>query len=238
MKKVLIFASVLLLLFSCSPSHYVVPLNRKDKAVSFNLGGPLISYSGAVIPVPFSSLTYAYGLKKNTTVYGGLHATSLVYGVIQTELGLTHQLRYWSHRKMGLTISPNINFMLDKWEWNYKLYPQLDANLYWHFKGEPHQHCDCKGKGESAMYMYVGLSNWVELATKRYDGVAQPTNLFLLPQLGINMGGEHWKYNLEMKYMGLGASNNNTIVAYKNPISTKGAIGVYFTVSRIIAATK
>ncbi len=88
------------------------------------------------------------------------------------------------------------------------------------------------------MYIYIGVSNWVELATKRYDGVSQPTNLFLLPQLGINMGGEHWKYNLEMKYMGLGASNNNTVVSYVNPISDKGAIGVYFTVSRIIAATK
>jgi hypothetical protein len=238
MKKILLFASAFLLLFSCSPSHYVVPLNKKESAVSFNLGGPLISYSGMVIPVPFSSLTYGYGLKKNTTVFGVVHATSMAYGVIQTELGLTHQLKYWDTKKIGFTISPNINFMVDKWEWNYKIYPQLDANFYWYFKGEPHQRCDCRGQRKSSMYLYAGISNWFELSTKRYAGVSQPSNLILIPQLGINLGTDYWKYNFEVKYMGLGTPNNNTVVTYVNPISDNGAIGVYFTVSKIIAAKK
>ena len=238
MKKIFIFACVLLFLFSCSPSHHVVPLNKKEKAVSFNLGGPLISYSGSVIPVPFSSFNFAYGLKKNTTIFGGLHSTSLAYGVIQTELGLTHQLQYWDFKKIGLTISPNINFMLDKWEWNYKVYPQFDVNFYWFLKGEPHQHCDCRGKAGRAIYLYGGVSNWFEFSTKRYDGVSQPTNYILMPQLGIIMGGESWRYNVELKYMGLGTPNNNTVVSYVNPISDKGAIGVYFTVSKIIAPKK
>lgn len=238
MKKVLLLAVTLASLFSCSPSHFVVPLNRKDHAVSVNLGGPLIEYSGKVIPVPLSSITYGYGLKKKTTLFAGLHATSLAYGVIQTELGLTHQLNYWETSKIGLSISPNINFMLDKWEWNYKLYPQLDINAYWFFKGEPNRHCDCRGAFKGAAYLYGGIGNWFEFSTKRYGGTTQPTNWILTPQLGVNFGSDTWKFNVELKYMGLGVPNDNTVVTYFNPISDKGVIGAYLSIQKIIIAKK
>jgi hypothetical protein len=236
--RTIIAVCTLVTLFSCSPSQFVVPLNKKDHAVGVNLGGPLIEYSGSVIPVPFSSIIYGYGLQKRTTLFGALHTTSLAYGVIHTELGLTRELKYWEGSKVGLSFSPKINFMIDKWEWNYKLYPQIDLNAYWFFRGEPHRRCDCRGQFKGSAYLYAGLGNWFELSTKRYGDVAQQTNWVLMPQLGVNFGTDSWKYNFELKYMGFGVPNDNTVVTYFNPISDKGVMGVYFTVHKIIIAKK
>ncbi len=236
MRYLFILAIAALTITSCSPSHFVVPLQRKSHAVNFSLGGPLINYSNLVIPVPFASLQYGYGWKKKTTVYGGLQLTSAAFGVVHTELGLTHQLFYRTDNKLGLSVSPTFNLMYDKWENHFKFYPQFDMNLYWHFKGENRGSCDCTGEGKTFMYAYVGASNWIELATKRLDGLNQSTNLIFMPQVGINMGSASWKFNFEVKYMGLGTTNNNTVVEYFNPISDKGAIGAYLSVTKIITA--
>ncbi|MCX6181692.1 MAG: hypothetical protein NT150_07185 [Bacteroidetes bacterium] len=232
------FAFVFLLFFiaSCAPSRYVVPLKRHEHSVSLNLGGPLINFSGLVIPVPFTSVNYAYGWKKETTVFGSLHPTALAYGVGQIELGLVHRVHYFEGSKIGISLSPVLNFMMDRWEWNPRLYPQLDLNMYWNFAGDLSRHCDCPGDKDASAYMYFGISNWVDLHKTRANNQAQPQNWFLVPQLGINAGGASWRYSLEFKYMGLFTPNNNVVVSYYNPISTSGAIGVYATVYKTFGA--
>ena len=39
--------------YSCAPSRIIKPLNKGEKAVSINAGGPLIGFAGTKIPVPF-----------------------------------------------------------------------------------------------------------------------------------------------------------------------------------------
>ncbi|MFM7024277.1 MAG: hypothetical protein ACKOXB_14995 [Flavobacteriales bacterium] len=233
MKKLSPLLLLVIFIASCAPSRHVVPLARKEHAVSVNLGGPLINYSGLVIPVPFTSVNYAYGWKKNTTVFGSLHPTALAYGVGQVELGLVHRIHYFEGSKLGLTTSPVLNFMIDRWEWNPRLYPQVDFNLYWNFAGDVAHHCDCPGDKATSAFAYVGVSNWIDLHKTRANGEPQPQNWFLIPQLGINAGSRSWRYSLELKYMGLFTRNDNVVVSYYNPLSTTGTIGVYASVYKI-----
>jgi hypothetical protein len=230
------FFFLLVMLASCAPSRYVVPLKKKEQSLSMNLGGPLINFHDLVIPVPFTSINYAYGWKKNTTVFGALHPTALAFGVGQMELGLVHRVHYFEGSKIGISASPVLNLMLDRWEWNLRVYPQVDVNVYWNFMGDLSRHCDCPGDKKTTAYVYLGFTNWFELNRTRANNQAQPNNWLLAPQVGINMGTASWKYSLEVKYMGLFTNNNDVVVSYFNPISSTGAIGAYFTVYKIFAA--
>jgi hypothetical protein len=236
MKKCFPFVFLLIFIASCAPSRYVIPLKRGEQSVSFNMGGPLINYSGLVIPVPFTSVNYAYGWKKQTTVFGSVHPTALAYGIGQVELGLVHRIHYFEGSKIGISASPVLNMMLDKWDWNFRVYPQLDLNVYWNFAGDLSRHCDCPGDKKASAYAYLGVTNWIELNRTRANGQPQPQNWLLAPQIGINAGSASWRYSLEFKYMGLFSRNDDVVVSYYNPISTTGAIGVYFTVYKIFAA--
>lgn len=236
MKKLFPFVFVLIFIASCAPSRYVVPLKRKEHAVSVNMGGPLINYSGLVIPIPFTAVNYAYGWKKNTTVFGSLHPTALAYGVGQMELGLVHRLKYFERSKIGISTSPVLNMMVDRWDWNFKVYPQVDLNVYWNIRGDLSRHCDCPGDKATSAFLYLGVSNWFELNTTRANGQPQPQNWLPVPQFGINAGSSSWRYSFEIKYMGLFTRNDDVVVDYYNPLSTTGAIGAYLTVYKIFAA--
>ena len=236
MNKFFSFIFFLIFIASCAPSRYVVPLERGQHSVSLNLGGPLINYSNMVIPIPFTSINYAYGWKKNTTVFASLHPTALLYGVGQIEMGLVNRVKYFQKSKIGISVSPVANILTDKWQWNLKVYPQLDLNIYWNFRGDLSHHCDCPGDKKTSAYLYFGVTNWFELSRTRANGQTQSQNWFFAPQLGVNVGGSSWKTSLEFKYMGMFTRNDDVVVSYYNPFSNMGAIGVYLTVYKIFAA--
>ncbi|MBL4594071.1 MAG: hypothetical protein JKX68_09685, partial [Flavobacteriales bacterium] len=116
---------------SCMPSRIVRPLDKGQKAVGAHLGGPLIGFTGTTIPMPFTSIMYAQGITEKTTVFGSIHITSLLFGVIQTDIGACHNLYYNDSSRIGLSVTPAINMAYDKWEGKFKLWPQVDVNMYW-----------------------------------------------------------------------------------------------------------
>ena len=48
---------------------------------------------------------------------------------MHVDLGITKGLMKQKWLAPGISISPVTNFILDKWEGNFRLYPQIDANL-------------------------------------------------------------------------------------------------------------
>ena len=203
--------------FSCAPSRVVRPLNKGEKTVSFNLGGPLIHFSGAAIPMPLTSVMYARGISQKTTAFASLHLTSLAFGVFQTDVGICRQLYYNPEQKFGISANPVLNFAVDRWEGNKRLWPELDINLYKEF-GKRH-------------LLYGGVSNWLELNGNRPHGEKQADRLFINPHLGYGYSKRKWNYNLEVKWLAPGKANQPNVAEYIG-INHQGALGVYFNFTR------
>src|ERR1035437_5357458 len=153
MKKIFSVSSfALLFLFSsCTPSSLVRPLDKGQKVVSASLGGPLIGFAGTTIPVPLTSVMYAQGITNKTSVFGSVHPTSLLFGVFQTDIGICQGLYYNDSLRIGFSVNPALNLAFDKWEKQFKCWPQLDVNMYWNIK-------------PNKSFLYAGVENWFELA--------------------------------------------------------------------------
>src|ERR1022692_1070902 len=136
-KKCLAIISAVWLFGSCAPARYVKPLDKGQTAVSASFGGPLILYGNTTIPVFLTSLAAGYGFNAGLTGFAGLHTTSLLFGVFQTDLGIVKQLRKQDGWIPGVTVSPVANLMIDKWQGKFSFFPQLDANAYWNYPRKP-----------------------------------------------------------------------------------------------------
>jgi hypothetical protein len=207
------------LISACAPSRFVKPLDKGQKAISAHLGGELIKFGGAVIPIPFTSLAYGQGLSAKTTCFGSLHLTSALFGNFQTDFGLVHQLYRNDSLKIGVTISPVINFMCHAFKEDARLFPQLDVNVYHDY-------------GKRKNFVYLGVSNWADLTKTRAHGEKQQYHYILSPQFGNTFVRSKWNYTLELKYIAPGINNKYVVAEYYNPLSKMGALGFYFAATR------
>jgi hypothetical protein len=208
----------LIFLSSCAPSRFVKPLEKGQKAVNVHLGGPLIGFAGTTIPIPFTSITGAYGLKDNLTVFMGLHTTALAFGVFQTDIGMVKQLKAQNNFLPAITITPALNLAVDKWKGHFKCWPQLDLNGYWHIRKKSH-------------FTYLGLSNWFELSGMKAHDEKQTIHWIWNPHLGQSFVFEKWLYNLEIKYLASTTKNLPNVVDFKS-FGNTGAVGVFISVTR------
>ena len=208
----------LALTFSCTPTRYVKPLQKKEIAVSAHLGGPFIGFAGAIIPVPFTSVGAAYGLRENVTVYSNFHVTSALFGTIQWDMGGLYAPLKPDKWKPGLSFSFTGNFAVDKWEGNFKFWPQLDINAYWEYS---------KKRGS---FVYTGLSNWFETALQSAHGEKQRLHWIPALQVGHTFQWTKWDFNTEFKYAGLNV-RSDVVVDYKS-FGKYGAPAIYLGVTR------
>lgn len=207
-----IFA-LLPLLWGCSPSPLVKPLNVHETRIDAHFGGPFIAYGDSTIPMPLSSVNVAHGVSSDLSVFTGLHTTALAYGLIQNNTGVVYRLRSSNGKTPGISISPALNSMLDVWEWNGRLYPSLDANLYW----QTHQ---------GQLLSYLGVANWFELKQTRAHGEDQPTHWIPALHSGARWHFQHWDAGVEFKWLAPFTDNRNIVVDYKIP-ANHGAWGIY-----------
>lgn len=225
--SITIWTALLLSASACSVSRYVEPLEHKQHAVNASVGGPLARVPGiGVMPLPVSSLGYAYGLHKNATVYGNWHTTAAVFGVVQLELGAS--VRWWQHENgsMGVSTQHGFHWMMDVFEKNHRLYPTLDANYYWHYLQKTTQkRTESERKWNN--YVYGGMSNWFDLRATKAHGLEQTSQLIFAPQIGHVFKGKHWDIFTEFKLLGPGKANDKVVVDYISPLRDKGALGVY-----------
>ena len=209
---------ILLFLFACSPSRFVKPLNKKQQAADISLGGPLIGYGAATIPVPFITATYGYGIDSSLTAFGAVNITSALFGNVQCELGVTKQILKQKQYIPALSISPVANIIYRPHA-PFKFYPQVDINLFWEY-------------GKRKNLFYVGVNNWFELATKRTFDIKQKNNWFVTPMLGHSFSGKKWNVNIEAKIIAPNLSNEKIVVDYKTPFKKHGAFGIYLGYTR------
>jgi hypothetical protein len=218
-----IFLGLSIAIFSCSPVRYAKNLEYKEHAVQASFGGPIIGVPGiGSIPMPLTSLGYAYGVKEKTTLYGNWHTTAALFGVAQFDAGVTQNL--WKNEKMGISISPSFNTAVDVFEKNFKFWPILEANYYWDYK------TFTKNETNRTFYLYTGFSNWFELNGLRAHDLKQDDRILFNPHVGTVYDGKKWSYSLEMKFLAPYKSNENIILDYKSPLGNHGALGAYFSV--------
>lgn len=213
-----LITATLLAAMSCNTTRVVKPIEKGTLQVGANLGGPLITMGSLPIFMPLSSVHAAYGLKEKTTAFASLHTTALLFGVYQTDLGITQQVLQQKGMIPGISVSPIANMMIDQWKGIFSLYPQLDINAYWNYKNKPH-------------FFYTGLNNWIELRRTRAHN--QPQDLVVMPawHLGHQWSGNKYNIQLEMKYIGFTQSNKDIVVDYISP-GNNGTLGLFFSINR------
>ncbi|MFM7725923.1 MAG: hypothetical protein ACKO7B_04420 [Flavobacteriales bacterium] len=210
--RILLFLA-LALIAACSPVTLVKPLEKNQWAASATLGGPLIGFGSAVIPVPFTSLGAAYGINERTSVSARIHTTAALFGVAQIDAGYLRQIRKQQGAIPGISAMGQGTFMVDRWKGIARFYPQLDLNAWWDV-------------GQKGHYCYTGLSSWYELQSKGTGDRNQPANW--IPAWNVGFCREHirWSTRFELKYMAPFSSHESLTVDYKAPGSA-GAVGVF-----------
>ena len=162
--RIYVFIFLALTVLSCAPSRFIEPLSKNQQALSFNIGGSLIDYGGTTIPVPLTSLTYAYGLSNNLTAFGSLHTTSLIFNNLQTEVGVLSQIRGQENYIPGLSSVLALNYITELSLGNSKLWPQIDGNAYWNLNNNKHR-------------LHLGYSIWIDtdMIDENKIGIINPT---------------------------------------------------------------
>lgn len=220
MKKVAVFIIATLIfsiLFQCAPSRFVKPLKKNEQAASFSFGGPVIGYAGAAIPIPFTTLAYAYGISERLTLFSGLHLTSLAFGNAQFDLGGTYGI--WGNAKNGISTSLALQTAAGLGKSNsFRIWPSADLNYYYH-------------PNAKASYAYVGINSWFELSKEKAH--AEPIQRHAIPnlQIGYTLVKAKFQHQFEFKYLGLGIANLPGVVAYKG-FGGKGSMGIYYSIIR------
>lgn len=205
-------------LFSCAPARFIKPLHKKQHAANLSLGGPLIKYGTATIPIPFLTANYGYGIDSTLTGFAAFNITSALYGNFQMELGATKQVLQQKKYLPGLSFTPVLNIIYKNQDAK-KIYPQLAINAFWEY-------------GKRKNFVYVGVDNWFELAPERQYEIKQRNHWIFMPMIGHSFTGKKWNFNLEAKVIAPNLSNEKLIVDYVTPLNTKGAFGVYLGVTR------
>ena len=216
--KLILFLLVVYSFQNCAPSRFIKPLAKKQQAASFSFGGPLIKFAGTPIPIPFTTLAYAYGLTNNATVFGSLHTTSLLFGNLQTDVGTTFKI-IEKETKFGISATPALQIAYNMRNTaGFKLWSTLDANAYFHLKQKP-------------SYIYLGMNSWVEFA--KYKAHEQPQQRHVIPNLhaGYQLVKSKWQHQFELSYLGIGIPNKPGVVDYIG-ISGKGTLGFYYSLIR------
>jgi hypothetical protein len=218
MRIKIFFFTTICCLFACSPAKFVKPLAKKQSAISLSLGGPLIKYGPATIPIPFLTANYGYGIDSTLTAFASVNITSALFGNAQLEIGATKQILKQNKYFPALSISPVANIIYKNKDAR-KFYPELAINAFWEY-------------GKHKNLVYVGIDNWFELSGKRQYDVKQNNHWMFMPTIGHSFNRKKWNINLEAKIIAPNLSNEKLVVDYQTPFKTHGAFGVYFGCTR------
>ena len=217
-KTVVLYLVGLVVMVSCAPARFVKPLQKNQQAVNLALGGPLFKYGAAVIPMPFLSATYGYGIDSTLTGFAAVNVTSALYGNVQLEVGATKQVLQQSGRIPAISVTPVANLIYRNKDAK-KFYPQLDVNAFWEFNAKRN-------------LLYAGISNWFELAGKKAHEQEQAKKWLISPQVGQTFIRKKWDFTIEAKVMAANVTYESNVVDYKSPLGKRGAFGIYFGYTR------
>lgn len=209
------FIVSLLSLAFCTPSRYVKPLQKKQGAASFSFGGPLIKFSNAPIPIPFTTLGYGRGVTDKITAFGNLHMTSLLFGNLQADAGCSIGLKS-DDSHYGFSVSPAVQVAYNlRNKTGFRLWPTLDLNAYLH-------------PNKKNSYAYAGVNSWFELSAKKAHDQTQVRRLIPNTHLGYVFVRTKWQHQFELAYLAMGIANTPGVVEYIG-VSGKGSLGIHYS---------
>ena len=215
--RILLFVSIALLA-SCSPVSMVKPLQKKQWAATATVGGPLVGFGGAVVPVPFTSVGAAYGVDSVSTLALRVHTTAALFGVGQIDGAYLRQWRGQEGGIPGISTVVQATYMVDRWEGNSRFYPSLDVNAWWDV-------------GKKGSFIYTGITSWYELKKIGTADRVQEHRWIPALNLGYTRSRGKWNTNFECKYLAPFTSHESLTVDYKAP-GSNGAFGVYVGFTR------
>lgn len=218
MKKCFISLFLLALLslciYSCAPTRAVMPLCMKENRLSASVGGPLIKYGDAVMPIPNTSITYSRGITDSITLFTTIYPTTALFGNVHIELGINRYLVNNDSAKFAVTVAPSLHYM--RKDSIGKVYPQIDFNFV---KRNPY----------NENYYYAGISNWFEPGTRQVNGERQTNIWFPSPQIGYVWNTEKgFMFQAEFKYLVPFRRNDTGPIEYVGPLMPYGGMGLYF----------
>ena len=208
--------SFLFLITGCAPTRFVEPLKKEQLAVGGNIGGPIINYGGAPVPIPMSAIEVGYGIKDNLTVHGGIHTTAMLFGNAQMDAGITYKFLDQKKYIPNLSVSPSFNFVVDPGDRKAKFWPILDLNAYWNY-------------GEKKHYFYVGFNNYFELSPRMANDQPQKYPLIFSPQIGHILKGKNrsWELSAELKFIAPYMKNTSAFLPFDSVTGNYGGTGLY-----------
>lgn len=217
-KTGVIIVLVVFMLTKCAPSRYVKPLKKNEQVVSFTLGGPIIQFAGAPIPIPFTTLGYAYGLNDKVSIYSHLNTTSLLFGNLQFDAGTTIGL-YEKEKIFGFSMAPALQLVTSlKAQNSFRIFPNCDLNFYYHPK-------------QKESYLYSGLNTWFDLSSEKAHHEPQKTHIIPNLHLGYVIIFNKWNHQFQLAYLGIGIANLPNVVTYIG-IKNKGSFGFHYGLTR------
>jgi len=209
-------AITLILLASCASIKTIEPMQKGEKKLTADLGGPLIRFSGIPIFMPLSSLGGAYGINNNVSAFASLHTTSLMYRTLQLETSVNTSL--YRFGKSGISANWGAYTFFTLRDSKMAFYPYADFNYYLHYHAKPH-------------YAYFSFTPIFEIHRKKaFD---EPLNSRMIPNLtlGHRWVSEKHEWGVELKWLNFVADNRNIVVDYIAP-GKKGALGLYFSFTK------
>jgi hypothetical protein len=214
--RTFILLTAMVIYQACTPTRLVKPLKKNETAVGAGLGGPLIKFSGAVIPIPYITANAAHGVTDKVSLTGSVHLTSALFGVAQFETGALFSLWDKDSLKQGITLLTNLNTAFNSHD--FKLWPQTDLNYYYSFSEK--------------RSVYGGLSCWYEPDLNGPHDTRLKS--FIVPslQFGYLLNRGTWTWQAEAKIIAPTTNNDPVVVDYVTPLGHAGAFGVYFTVAK------
>ncbi len=215
-----LYSLVAVFLWQCAPVRQVVPLPAEATEVRASLGGPVIHFAGAVLPIPFTSVGLDHGVRENLTVGGTIYPTAWLFGAFQVDAHVLYGLRSAGQKcwQPGVSVGAALNYTIERWEWQQGFWPEVDLNLWWPMG--------------SHSLVYGGLSNWFELKKFRAHDQPQPYHWIWNPHVGLQWGRGKRRFQLEMRMLAPFAPNDEVVVDYVKPWGRRGALGLYFAVGR------
>lgn len=206
-------------LTACSSTRLVKPIEAKKFALGADFGGPIIDFAGAKIPIPFTSITGAYGVDSSTSVYASVHTTALAAGVVQLEIGCLRDVLRPKASGFGVSVLPAAHLMISTWDGKTRFYPELDINAHWAYsKKKPH-------------FAYFSIPTWFDLNGTQAHGRTNKEHILPSFCLGHTFVTKKMRYALELKWIAPFSSNRDMVVGY-NGIANQGTLGAYFSVYR------
>lgn len=207
----LLLNGILLLIYSCAPVRTVIPLEKGHSHVSVSAGGPLVRFSGVIIPLPLSSVCFSYGLKQRMTTNVALHTTSLMFGNLHLEGSATILAFKTESENSGFSLTPG-SYALFRYNETPFILPFTDFHFF--------------HKLNDKALVYVGYSHFLDVQHPHMTFSSISRWYVPSVQIGHIFQRNNLSFQVEIRYQHFLRSNENIVVNYISP-SNRGALALH-----------